>query len=167
MAGRTVRSIELSLEVKNPDALQRHLNNVMQGIVARWLREKSDEFTARLVSEIGKPAAEGAYGSAINVTIERIPRGWQLVANGDAVGFLEFGAGVTADKNHSFAQNAPFEVYPGSWSKDHAQQFTNNGFWVFGGQQYDRVEPRRGLYKAYAVMLTDMKKIAIEVFNDI
>ena len=158
--------IEVSLDINEAD-LKRKLQRIAEGEVMKFMRKKSNLFIKRLTEEVGKPAAEGAYGvGAVQVWIEQIPRGWKLVANGDAVGFLEFGAGTQADTGHHFAKNAPFEVKPGSWSKDHSKQFYKYGEWKFGGVTYRYIQPRRGLYKAYTAMLNDMRKIAIEVFNE-
>lgn len=162
-------TIQVSLSI-NETALERQLERVAQGEIMMFLRKKSNQFIERLTEEIGKPAAEGAYGTgAIKVWVEQIPYGWKLVANGDAVGFLEFGAGTMSDKQHPFAKNAPFEVKPGSWSLTYGEgQFIpgRHESWFFGGREYRYVQPRRGLYQAYTAMLNDLRRIAIEVFNE-
>ena len=162
-------TISVSFTV-NENALERHLDNVVQGIVAKYIREKLNEFTERITAEVGKPAAEGAYGtSAVQLWLEKIPRGFKLVANGEAVGFLEFGAGTMADKNHPFADEAPFEVAPGSWSQSYGSgQFIpyRHESWVFGGRVYRYVIPRRGLYEAHKAMQNDIIRVAKEVFSE-
>lgn len=158
--------IEFTLKLKNPNALQKHLENVTQGVVAKHLQKKCDEFVSKLVVEEGAYVAGWAFnGTPVEITVEKIPKGYKLVANGEAVGFLEFGAGVLADTGHHFAKNAPFDVYPGSWSKDHAKQFYMNQEWTYGRVTTDRVAPRRGLYKAYRQMYITMEQVAREVFN--
>ena len=161
-------TIQISLEM-NEAALKRSLERVAEGEVLKFMRKKSNIFIKRLTEEIGKPAAEGAYGSSsIEVRVEQIPRGWKLIADGEAVGFLEFGAGTMSDKQHPFAQSVPFEVKPGSWSLTYGSgQFIpgRHEKWYFGGREYRFIQPRRGLYQAYTAMLNDMRRIAIEVFN--
>lgn len=149
----------------NANELERKLEDVTTGIVAKYIRKKNDEFIAKLIKEVGEPAAAGAFGMAIQFTTERIRNGYKFVANGDAIGFLEFGAGVYTDTGHHFAKNAPFEVKPGSWSKDHAQEFYKYGEWQFGGRTYQGVHAKRGLYRAYSDMLKEVTRVATEVFN--
>lgn len=162
-------TIEVSVDISSAGLYQK-LVHIAEGEVMQYLRKKSDAFLERLTTEVGARAARGAYGGTpINVWCEKIPRGWKVVADGEAVGFIEFGAGTMADKSHPFAQNAPFEVKPGSWSLTYGSgQFIpgRHESWTFGGRVYRFVQPRRGLYQAYQQMYKDMRQIAIEVFNE-
>ena len=154
----------------NAKSLKKDLDKVIEDKVRKYLREKSNEFVERLTSEVGKKAAESAYGNApIQLWLEKIPRGWRLVANGEAVGFLEFGAGTMSDRQHPFAKNAPFPVQPGSWSQIHGDKQFVPGlyeYWYFGGQKFEYVAPRRGMLAAYNAMQRDIVKVAKEVFNE-
>ena len=159
-------TIQVSLEISET-GLYNKLEHIAEGEIMKFLRKKSDAFLERLTTEVGARAARGAYGNApIKVWCEKIPKGWKVVADGEAVGFIEFGAGVYTDTGHHFAKNAPFEVKPGSWSKDHAKQFYKYGEWEFGGKKYIGIHAKRGLYEAYKQMYQDMRQIAIEVFNE-
>lgn len=76
--------------------------------------------------------------------------GFAVTAVGKGVGFLEFGAGLTADPGHPLAKNAPFPVGMWEYSKDHAQQGYRNGYWYWGGKKWthkpDQLRFSRGLY---------------------
>lgn len=50
---------------------------------------------------------------------------YKLIAEGREVCFYEFGAGIASDPSHPWAKEMPFSVSPGSWSKDHARQFSD------------------------------------------
>lgn len=132
---------------------------------------KCDEFCRRIAEE-GSAVASSIYGSSVRVTTEPIDNGYKIVANGKAVCFLEFGAGYGADQNHPLANNVTdFQVFPGSYSITHSQQFylsdrTNpgQGFWYFGGRKYDRVTPRYAMWRAHQHIEREAERIAREVF---
>ena len=88
----------------------------------------------------------------------------KLEAIHQAMSFLEFGAGTMANSSHPFAQNMQFQVYPGSWSETHSQEFSTNGYWIFGGKKYYFVEPKPGMYEAYKAITQNVYRIAVEVF---
>ena len=105
---------------------------------------------------IAAEECQKAYGDP-DITMEVIPTAtkldagvarFEIVANGDQVGFLEFGAGDLADASHPFAGNAPFEVRPGSWSEDNAQKYSTYGYWWYRKEKYYFITPRRGLFVA-------------------
>lgn len=97
--------------------------------------------------------AQTIFGESVTVGEEQVPSGenaivYTIYAEGRAVGFLEFGAGDLVAMDHPFKGEAPFRVYPGSYSDQNAQQYSRWGFWIFGGKTYSYVRPRRGLYEA-------------------
>ena len=76
-----------------------------------------------------------------------------VVAHGKGVGVFEFGAGDLADRAHPLAKNAPFPVYPGSYSEINAREYIEWDYWVFQSKDgrkwmYKYIHPRRGLYEA-------------------
>lgn len=129
------------------------------------LQHKMRTIIRRLAKEIAKPAAEGTYGRAITVTTERTYKGYKIIAEGEAVCFLEFGAGTMTNSGHEFASKMPFSVYPGSWSENHAKEFSTNGYWTFSGKRYYYVEPRPGMYEAYKAITNNVYRIAKEEFS--
>lgn len=141
--------------------------------INRLLREfdkKVDEFLAE-IAVIGQRAAQGAYGSggAVDVTVEPIDNGYAIIANGDAVVFLEFGAGDAVDSGDRYTSvveaEGGFDIRPGSWSETHAQQYSTNGYWIFGGRRYTEVQPRNGMQAAYEAIMQDLRNAAQRVFG--
>lgn len=133
------------------------------------LPRKADEICRRLAEE-GATIARIAYGSPVNVTVEKNDKGngYMIVASGRAVAFLEFGAGFGVDPTNGLAQNANAQglpVYEGSWSESHAQQFTRWKFWIFGGQPMNTVPARNALWEADKVMCAEVARIAMEVIS--
>lgn len=129
----------------------------------REFDEKVDIFMERL-AEYGREVAALGFGEAVNVTAEPIEGGYAIIASGQAVGFLEFGAGDTVSTGDPFAEQVSYEVRPGSWSETHAQQYSQNGRWVFGGVVYTQITPRNAMWEAWKSVQENWRAIAEEVF---
>lgn len=119
------------------------------------------------LAEIGQAAARGAYGSAINVEVNEIPNGFSISANGDAIAFLEFGAGAATDSANRYAQQMPFEVRKGSYSEENHGEYaqTNYQYWHFGGVEYTEIVPRGGMQKAYEAIRGVTRSEAQRIFG--
>lgn len=135
----------------------------------RSFNRKVDQFLIEL-AEYGAQTVLNLYGGSINVTVEPINNGYAVLANGEAVGFLEFGAGAAVTPNE-FAEQVPYEVRPGSWSETHAKMYSSTlqnfglGWWVFGGTIYYEVQPRGGMQGAWETVQKDWRSIAERVFS--
>lgn len=92
--------------------------------------------------------------------------GYSIIADGKAVGFLEFGAGFGSDGQHPLAPNAPFEVSKGSYSRENAREFEEKGYWYFGGRRYTFVIPRRGLYAGSEYIREHLREVIRRSFGD-
>ena len=107
--------------------------------------------TEELANE-AKGIIDSAYSSAFSpgntdwqTTIERTTFGNKVVATGHDVGFLEFGTGINAIDPDEFAAYAPYDVSPGSWSEEHARQYTEKKGWFYGGEYMKGTPPTRGM----------------------
>lgn len=133
----------------------------------RLLREfdrKVDIFLER-IAEHAREVADQGYGGAVNVTVEPIDNGYAIIAEGRAVGFLEFGAGDTVNSGNMFADQVDYEVRSGSYSETHARQYELMGRWVFGGIVYTQVTPRNAMQGAWDSVQQEWRSIAEEVFT--
>lgn len=89
------------------------------------MRQAMDRLAWELVPRIERDFAGAKYvpgdGHTLSITVApRIFRdgsGFEVIAQGQQVGFLEFGAGLFSEYNHPFAQNVPYDVYMGSFSE--------------------------------------------------
>ena len=106
---------------------------------------------------------------------------YSIVADGDEVCFIEFGAGVYADGSKGFApqasQSLGFRVAPGSWSMspegskeflktDAADQYGyDKGPIPLADWEYNQ-EARMGLWRAYTEILASFDEVGKEVFLD-
>ena len=124
-----------------------------------------DRFLERLC-EVGQNAAQAAFGNAVSVTWSKSGDGYVITANGEAVMFLEFGAGIYTDEAHEFASQMPFEVAPGSFSQTVGQgQFIpgEREFWYWGHTRMEGVQPRRGMWQCYRAMEDSLERVWTEV----
>ena len=129
------------------------------------LDEKINRFLTEL-AEIGRSAAEQTYGSAIDVTVQKSGDDeWVIRASGDAVVFFEFGAGDATNKDARYAKEMPFPVYKGSYSEQNARQYSEQGFWVFGGQEFRKINQRPGMLRAYEAIKLAIPETAKRVFG--
>lgn len=122
------------------------------------------------LGHLGVDVAKSNFGSAVTVTVDIRDDGFVINANGDAVCFLEFGAGTKAGLGVPLSEykELPIEVRPGSWSEEHAREFVNTGYkyWTFGGKKIEFIEPRMGMYKASRKIQEEVVNIAKEVFGN-
>lgn len=108
----------------------------------------------------GAEVAQSAYGNMAAATAqsESMTQAKIVASGGDQAIIAEFGAGYATMEYHPFAKNAPVPIEPTSYSRDqypyglfYISDSVNpgEGYWFFGGKEYDRVQPRHGLLNAY------------------
>lgn len=126
----------------------------------------------------GAEVANKAYGSmaaaaGVPVSMESA----QIVVAGHEPIIAEFGAGYATMEYHPFAKNAPVPIEVGSYSREHFddihgglfyisdQIHPGEGYWFFGGKEYDRVQPKHGLLNATDYIRENAARIAKEVIK--
>lgn len=120
---------------------------------------------AKRLCEIGEPIVKQVHGNHASVWSEPTKNGYKVVAEGEDVLFIEFGAGDAAGSENSLYDDVPSSARPGSWSIGHARMYSRYGFWVFAGQIIHEVQPTPAFYYAYEYMVQNLPKIAQEVFE--
>ena len=134
--------------------------------------------TIEILAEEGAMQARIAYGSMSTANAETVNETQAKIiadaGDADATIIAEFGAGYATMEDHPFAQNAPVPIKVASYSQAQYPYglfyITNHlmpgeGYWFFGGREYDRVEPRHGLLNAYDYILGNSTRIAKEVIK--
>ena len=123
----------------------------------------------------GAEEANIAYGSMSKATVqpESMTRAKIVTPGTDDAIIAEFGAGYGTMEDHPFAAKAPVPIKVASYSQAQYPYglfyITNdlygpeNGYWIFGGQEYHRVDARHGLLNAYEYLMANSTKIAQEV----
>lgn len=127
---------------------------------------KVDEFLAELAARAAE-RAEYEFDGQVTGSYEKVDENrYRVLANGEEIGFLEFGTGVYADGSHPYASAVPFRVAPGSWSNEHEQTWER---WLAKGNDpaeypYNML-PLRGMLRTYNWMRDNAAEIAKEVFS--
>lgn len=136
------------------------------------LRWGVDNTVDTLVAD-GAHIAQDAYGNMAAATAVMEDEGQgKIVVTGDAAVIAEFGAGYATMEDHPLARRAPVDVRVGSYSEQNDGMFywsdlanPGEGYWFFGGREYDRVEPRHGLLDAREYIKGHCAEIAKELIR--
>lgn len=121
--------------------------------------------TVDILANEGSEIAQVAYGNWNVVVIPDVisKTRAEITVGGDYPAMAEFGAG-RATLTGGF-ENFPNNVYPGSYSEEHAEQFSTWGFWEFAGRYYREIPAHHGLLNAKQYIIENSTQIAQEVFN--
>lgn len=169
----------VSIRLKGEQQVLATLNATLQSVT-----EHKDELTERL-AEIGRQSADASFSQVvftdlekktgnlismkpvINVTVESIENGHAVVAEGDQVGFAEFGAGVHYNGGGSYPGELPAGIVGiGEFGRGHGKQ--DAWFYTLGGVGTMRTHgnpPSCSLYNAAAEIKRSIVKVAKEVFK--
>lgn len=132
-----------------------------------WRKQKITEYIHKLCLE-GARAAKAAYGGQVDVHVMEDGRG--IIAQGDQVIFLEFGAGVyTEDHGLTIGSDLNIIIAPGGWSEGDPEGQHTWSQWVASGRPLEKYpynqKPRAGMLEAYKAIVAAQDRIANEVFN--
>lgn len=141
----------------------------------QWCIEKANELCRRL-AEVGANVAGIHFAGGfidenddVTITINPLNDGYEVLASGQSVCFLEFGTGVAAGNGYDTTDiTPPVPITPGSWSSTQGKgHFSKHGFWVSPeGHYYTMTVPRMGMYHALEESKRQLEQIAKEVFSD-
>lgn len=131
------------------------------------IKPKLDEICKRL-AQIGAETArqhlmlENGNTDAVIEDPVQIENGYKIVMSGEDVYFIEFGTG---EFTYAHGNEVSVPVYPGSYSEEHAQQFSKYRFWWYGGEQFEGTYAYRPLLYAGMAIRANAQRIADEVFG--
>lgn len=158
--------IELDMSVRSVD---KALKQIAQ--YKKDLADKCERFIEELAI-VGQRVASGAFAKGATedaddayVFIQKTQDGWVINAIGKDVVFIEFGAGALTDIMHPMADALGVKVYPGSWSEEDKQLFTQKGYWYYNGKLLDHITPRRGMLEAETAIRQEAENIARRIFG--
>lgn len=141
--------------------------------MGKLLAERGQKICLRL-AEIGKAEAEAHFtpeAGNSDVTLSVVPtaEGAELIAEGDDLYFMEFGAGAQAGAGYDTGIiEPPVDIAPGSWSRSEqgTKEFATYGSWHHKKAKYTGLVPQMGMYHAYKASEAQAQKVAEEVLND-
>lgn len=128
--------------------------------------KKVSKFMDECVKIVENAAREG-YEGKVKVEAQQVgDNEWAIVASHKALIFFEFGAGDdTLSQDDRYAGEMGFTVAKGSWSQEHAQEYSTQGYWTFGGRKYTEVKQLAGMQKAYDAIESQWQEVAKEIFG--
>lgn len=160
-----MKTIILELSAASCDKALKQLESYKRDV-----EKKLDEVCRRL-AEIGAEEARRIVGMVdpmegntdITISTHKIENGWAITASGSDVYFIEFGTGDMATSTHGFEPDVP--VAPGSWSAEHAQKYSENGYWWYNGQMLTETYSYAPMFRADRVIRENLRRVEKEVFR--
>lgn len=162
------KKIKLSINSSSIDAAIREIDAYIL-----WAKQKTAELAERLAMIGAKEAAVsfgGAYYGGDNdasVSVEPMENGWKIIASGNAVFFIEFGAGVYFNGEEPYPVPRPEGVAGiGGFGQGKGKQ-DSWGYYDSGGNlvMTHGNPAAMPMYHAMRTMEEEVKRIAKEVFG--
>lgn len=161
-------TIKVSLNKQSVDKAIKELNAYKNSI-----GRKLDELCKRLAA-IGATNVSLGYSRAVytgkkdvNVSVEKTQNGYAIVAEGETVLFLEFGAGVTYGYGHPKPEVDGVHMGPGTYPDGKGHWDDPKGWWIpseaGGGHTYGN-PPSAAMYQTAKDLRDIILDIAKEVF---
>jgi len=137
-----------------------------------WVKTKAEELARRL-ADMGAVNVSLGYSRAvytglndISVTVEqRGVNSYAIVANGEAVLFVEFGAGVTYGYGHPEPSVEGVPMGPGTYPNGKGHWDDPRGWWIPGGEHTYGNPPSMTMYLTAKDLRNQLESIAQEVFS--
>ena len=134
------------------------------------IKPKLDEVCRRL-AELGAEEARPILATVdpmegntdATVSTRKLENGWAITMSGSDVYFIEFGTGDMATSTHGFDVSVP--VKPGSWSVEHGQRYSENGYWWYNGQMLTETYSYAPMFRADRIIRDNVRRISKEVFG--
>ena len=141
-------------------------------VYRKWQEEKARELAERLAS-LGATVATIRFSRAVytgqkdvEVSVEELPNGYKVKADGESVLFIEFGSGVTYGYGHPDA--GEFGMGPGTYPDGKGHWDDPKGWYLpksAGGGHTFGNPPAMPMYEARKAIEQELPRIVKEVFG--
>lgn len=141
-------------------------------VYRKWQEEKAWELAERLAA-LGATVASIRFSRAVytgkkdvEVTVEALPNGYKVKADGESVLFIEFGSGVTYGYGHPEA--GEFGMGPGTYPDGKGHWDDPKGWFLpksAGGGHTFGNPPAMPMYEARKAIEQELPRIVKEVFG--
>ena len=141
-------------------------------VYRKWQEEKARELAERLAT-LGATVASIRFSRAVytgkkdvEVTVEALPNGYKVKADGESVLFIEFGSGVTYGYGHPEA--GEFGMGPGTYPDGKGHWDDPKGWYLpksAGGGHTFGNPPAMPMYEARKAIEQERPSIVKEVFS--
>ena len=161
------KTITMSLSTKSINAAIKELKAYRKSIDGKV------DTLCRKLAEMGAVKVSLGYARAIyngdkdiSVSVEKTDKGYSIIASGESVLFVEFGAGVTYGSGHP--QAAEFGMGPGTYPNGKGHWDDPKGWWIpeehGGGHTYGN-PPNPVMYETARDLKDEILRVAREVFG--
>lgn len=141
-------------------------------VYRKWQEEKARELAERLAA-LGATVASIRFSRAVytgkkdvEVTVEELPNGYKVKADGESVLLIEFGSGVTYGYGHPEA--GEFGMGPGTYPDGKGHWDDPKGWYLpksAGGGHTFGNPPAMPMYEARKAIEQELPRIVKEVFR--
>lgn len=141
-------------------------------VYRKWQEEKAREL-AECLASLGATVASIRFSRAVytgpkdvDVTVEELPNGYKVKADGESVLFIEFGSGVTYGYGHPEA--GEFGMGPGTYPDGKGHWDDPKGWYLpksAGGGHTFGNPPAMPMYEARKAIEQELPRIVKEVFR--
>lgn len=141
-------------------------------VYRKWQEEKARELAERLAA-LGATVASIRFSRAVytgkkdvEVTVEELPNGYKVKADGESVLFIEFGSGETYGYGHPEA--GEFGMGPGTYPNGKGHWDDPKGWYLpksAGGGHTFGNPPAMPMYEARKAIEQELPRIVKEVFR--
>ena len=141
-------------------------------VYRKWQEEKARELAERLAT-LGATVASIRFSRAVytgkkdvEVTVEALPNGYKVKADGESVLFIEYGSGVTYGYGHPEA--GEFGMGPGTYPNGKGHWDDPKGWYLpksAGGGHTFGNPPAMPMYEARKAIEQELPRIVKEVFR--
>ena len=141
-------------------------------VYRKWQEEKARELAERLAS-LGATVASIRFSRAVytgpkdvDVTVDELPNGYKVKADGESVLLIEFGSGVTYGYGHPEA--GEFGMGPGTYPDGKGHWDDPKGWYLpksAGGGHTFGNPPAMPMYEARKAIEQELPRIVKEVFR--
>ena len=141
-------------------------------VYRKWQEEKARELAERLAA-LGATVASIRFSRAVytgkkdvEVTVEELPNGYKVKADGESILFIEFGSGVTYGYGHPEA--GEFGMGPGTYPDGKGHWDDPKGWYLpksAGGGHTFGNPPAMPMYEARKAIEQELPRIVKEVFR--
>lgn len=160
----------ITIDIFNPASIDAAVKEILD--YADWVKRKMAELARRLADmgavnvSLGYSRAVYTGGNDISVTVEQQgENSYAIIANGEAVLFVEFGAGVTYGYGHPQPSFEGTPMGPGTYPSEKGHWNDPKGWWIPGGEHTYGNPPSMTMYLTAKELRNQLEDIAREVFS--
>ena len=159
--------MNIKIDVLDPASIDAAIEQLEQ--YQQDLKRKSNEIAKRLAGmgavKVSLDFSRAFYTGAkdISVNVEARDNGYAVIASGETVLFVEFGAGIRYGGGHPEA--GKWGMGPGTYPEGKGHWDQPYGWWIPGGEHTYGNPPSMTMYNTEKDLIREIERVAREVFQ--